>query len=94
MTTTSQKQGYLNRHTDGLPKEKCLIKIITNDIEGEHIFLCEWIPFNESDYIGKVKPNEGFLGTATVIDGKFTGIGFHAWDQNDSEFIWYQIVNV
>jgi hypothetical protein len=68
MITTAHKQGYLNRHIDGLPKEKCLIKIITNDIEGEHILLCEWNPFNESDYIGKIKPNEGFLGTATVID--------------------------
>ena len=35
-------------------------------------------------------PCEGYLGTAKVIEGRYTGIGFHAWEQNDSEFIFHK----
>jgi len=35
---------------------------------------------------------EGYLGTVKVIEGRYVGIGFHAWEQNNSEFIWYAVV--
>lgn len=52
--------------------------------------LCEWLPFNCEPILGddNIKSN-GYLGTAKVIDDTFNGIGFHAWENNDSEFIYY-----
>jgi hypothetical protein len=39
-----------------------------------------------------LEQDEGYLGTAKVIKGRYVGIGFHAWEQNNSEFIWYAVV--
>jgi hypothetical protein len=87
MLNTTQRPGYKNRHTEPLPNTKEIIKIITNDISGEHIDICEWHPHikNENE---TNKPGKGYLGTART----FTGIGFHAWQQNDSEFVYYKIL--
>lgn len=85
------REGWKNRNVDPLPTEISKIKIIVMDVDGEHIHLCKWEPFDKSQYIGRQMPGTGYLGTARTIDRKIN-IGFHAWDQNNSEFIYYQIV--
>jgi len=92
MINLEQKEGFLNRHKNSLPKEKCIIRVVVLDVEGEHIYLCEWKPFDESQYTETNILAKGYLGTAKVIEGKQTGISFHAWEQNNNEFIWYAIV--
>jgi len=92
MKNLSHREGFLNRHITELPTKKCVMKVVTNDIDGEHIDLCEWEPFDIGKYNGKTLPAEGYIGTVSVIEGRYIGIGFHAWQQNDSEFIWYSIV--
>ena len=80
-----KKEGFVNRHTNGLPDKITTMRVVTKDVDGEHIYLCEWKPSQYS------KENDGYLGTAKVIEGRYTGIGFHAWEQNNSEFVWYAI---
>lgn len=75
------KKTFKNRKIHGLPKSECVIKIIVNNSEGEQTHLCKWNPITNE---------HGLLGTATTIDRK-TNIGFNAWEQNDSEFIYYKI---
>lgn len=105
MKNLKERIGFKNRHTDGLPKEKVNMKVIINNVDGEHIMLCEWKPFNAKDFTGKKspakfggtqyvdKPAKGYLGTVKVIQEQFNGIGFHAWEQNNSEFVYYSIIN-
>lgn len=89
-----ERTGFINRHIHRLPKEIVTMRIVTNDISGEHIDLCEWFPFNnKSKYLENIS-EKGFLGTARIIEGKSKGIGFHAYKQNDSEFVYYQIVQL
>ena len=45
---------------------------------------------NTSDFISDI-PGVGYLGTARVISGKHKDIGFHAWEQNDYEFVYYSL---
>ena len=78
MKNLDKKEGFLNRHLDDLPKEITNIIILNDNIE----LLCEWIPFIK---------NNGYLGTARIIDGNHIRIGFHAWEQNDSEFTYYKL---
>ena len=88
-----KREGFLNRHVDGLPKQKVVMKVVTNDSQGEHIDLCEWRPFDPKNYKEGVEiPGKDYLGTVKIIEGKFKGIGFHAWDSSNSEFIYYQII--
>ena len=88
-----KKEGFLNRHEKAMPKKNTVVKIVTKDIDGEHIYTCEWRPFNKVNYLVENMPSKGYLGTAKVIEGEFSGIGFHAWKQNNSEFVLYSIVN-
>jgi hypothetical protein len=84
--------GFVNRHKHPLPKKKCLMEILVNNWEeGERAFLCYWKPFNKSDYSKTNMPSEGYLGSAKVIHGHYYGFEFHAWEQNDSEFVWYSV---
>lgn len=92
MKNTEQRYGFLNRYLTKLPDHKCNIKVIVKDYNCEYIHLCEWKPFDKSQYTGSKLPSKGYLGTATVIEGKYIGIGFHAWEQNNSEFVYYQLV--
>lgn len=82
---------FVNRHKNGLPNETAIIKIVVNDISGEHIHHCRWEPFDKNQYNENNMPVKGYLGTARVIEGIYSGIGFRAWEQNDSEFILYSI---
>jgi hypothetical protein len=88
----TRQRRFINRHTHGLPKEKCTIEIITGYTNNEAIYLCEWLPFDKSENTETSMPAEGYLGTAKVIGGNYDGIGFHAWEQNNSEFVWYVLV--
>lgn len=91
------KRGFLNRHVVALPKEKATIDIVHSDItypKGETVLRCEWEPFKEEDYVNRIYPAEGYLGTANTVDPEFkTSTGFHAWEQNNSEFVYYKIIN-
>lgn len=93
MKNLEKKDNFKNRHIDGLPTEKVNMKVVTNDVDGEHIMLCEWKPFNKDEYSKTNMPADGYLGTARVIQKQLYGIGFHAWEQNNSEFVYYSIVN-
>ena len=93
MKNLEKRNGFKNRHLDGLPTEKVNMKVITNDVDGEHIILCEWEPFNKKEYNSENVPNDGYLGTVRAIEGHFNGIGFHAWEQNNSEFVYYSVLN-
>lgn len=86
------RPGYLNRHTDGLPSEPCTMKVINYDVDGEAEYLCSWQPFHESQRSPSYSPYEGYLGSARIVAGRYAGIGFNVWQQNDSEFVYYAIV--
>lgn len=94
MKNLQKRKGFKNRHIDGLPTEKVIMKVVTYDVDGETIFICQWQPFDKNQYSDdEIMPHKGYLGTAKVIEEKFNGIGFHAWQQNNSEFVYYQIIN-
>jgi hypothetical protein len=83
---------YLNRKNTPLPKKECIIKLKRDDADGEKVYVCKWKPFFPHNYTEENMPAEGYLGTASVIQGRYEGIGFHAWEQNESEFIYYSII--
>lgn len=87
--TVLREKGFLNRHTDGLPKKECIIFILYNDQHTVEEIECTWKPFEKNNYPENNQPAKGFLGTATRNKG--IQIGFHAWMQNDYEFIYYRI---
>lgn len=89
MKNLEQREGLINRHTHGLPATKCRIIILTEDISGEHRFLCQYTPFDKNNYNESNMPAQGYLGTAKVIAGNHKGIGFHCWESNNSEFVYY-----
>lgn len=93
MINLEQREDFLNRHLINLPDFKCTIKTIHNDVDGEHVYVCKWKPFDKTQYNEANMPGDGYLGTATIIEGKYSGIGFHAWKQNNSEFIYYSYAN-
>jgi len=37
MKNLEKRNGFKNRHTDRLPTEKANMKVVTNDVDGEHI---------------------------------------------------------
>lgn len=95
--TLTELEGFRNRHLNPLPTEKCTISILKNDFEKigrvQKIYNCKWYPYKKENYEhlhSDLQPSEGYLGTAVI--NTVHGIGFHAWEQNDSEFIYYQII--
>lgn len=74
-------KGFVNRKYNPLPTEKCVMQVIQDDT----IFLCSYEP-------NKDKNIPTLIGSATVIEGKHKGIGFNVCDSNDSEFIYYKII--
>jgi len=81
---------FINRHDNPLPEEECLIKVITYNNDGEAtIHTCKWKPYKPQNYPSHKLPSEGYLGTAEVIEGSFEGIGYHCWQQNNSDFLYY-----
>lgn len=97
MKNLDPKEGWLNRHIDGLPDKDVKMEIIHHSMNEDDICLCNWHPFKKENYRESDMPGEGYLGTVRLIesqkDGKrYTGIGFHAWGQNNSEFVYYRII--
>lgn len=92
MKNLKPREGFKNRHIDPLPDYDCVIEIVHNDIDGEHICKCNWKPFNKNNYQDHLMPGEEYLGTASVVEGRSLGIGFHAWEVNNSEFVYYNIL--
>ena len=89
MKNLEKRKGFLNRHTDPLPITKCVIRVVINDSTGERTDLCEWEPTERSK---RHTTSTGYLGTAIIIAGENKGLGYCVWQQNDSEFIWYNVV--
>jgi hypothetical protein len=85
--------GFVNRHKHPLPKEKCFMDIMIVISGGYKILLCEWEPFDKSNYTKTNMPADGYLGSAKIAELECYGHKFHAWKQNDSEFVWYNIRN-
>lgn len=79
------KSTYTNRLITPIPAKPLCIKIIIKDADGETAYICEWIPTNSTN-------NNNLLGTAKVIYGRSKGIGFNVWNVNESEFIYYKII--
>ncbi len=92
MKNLEKRDGFLNRHTDGIPSEITIIRVVNVSSSGEDIFLCEWKPFKPEHRTKNFNPGTGYLGTAKVVEGRWKGIGFHMWEQNDSEFVYYALV--
>lgn len=94
------KAGFKNRHLEPLPDKPAVIEIVFTETNQEKIALCNWNPFHLEEWkkgftIPPDKsPAPGFIGTAEVIQGTYPGIGFHAWEQNNSEFVFYNIVSI
>jgi len=92
MKNLIKRKNFKNRHLDGLPTEKVNMKVVVNDVDGEHIMLCEWKPVNKNDYSFDNMPDNRYLGTAKVIEEKYNGIGFNAWKHNDKAFVYYSVI--
>ncbi len=86
------RKGMKNRHTDGMPSIITNMMVVVEDADGERIHLCEWKPYNEEAYAGRLKPHEGYLGTAKVVGEPYNGVEFDVWQQNNNQFIWYSVV--
>lgn len=93
MLTLINKQGMINRHLEHLPKNKCKINIYHDDGTQKRLLLCEWIPFDVDNYKEGFSADTGYIGTARVIQKEWHGIGFHAWRNNNDEFIYYNIIH-
>lgn len=65
-------KDWVSRRQFPLPKRDCVISI---QVEGE-VRVCDWSPCLRDN-------GTGLLGTARCLN---SGIGFHAWKQNKSEF--------
>ena len=92
MKNFDEKKGFKNRHSNKLPSEKKIIEILIDN----EIKLCWWCPFDKNDYDKDNMPSKGYLGTARVINDQkslYKSIGYHAWEQNDYEFIYYREIN-
>ena len=89
--------GWTDRHITPLPQEECQMTILTS--EGEFTGVWKPVQLNRTKEYG-----EGYLGTIKVpiTDPLFLKywkgrtktdltIGFHAWEQNNSEFQYYKL---
>lgn len=83
MKNLEVKEGYKNRHLDGLPDTVVYIKIIHSGNDG--VILCKWYPVTNGQHSwGTV------LGTARDSNG----LGYHAWLENNDEFVYYSLVDL
>lgn len=84
------ERGYISRKATPMPDYVCPIYVLKKSENKWEEYLCEWVPTQALK--APEEASEGYLGTASVISGQFKGIGFHAWEQNNSEFIYYRLV--
>ena len=59
MKNLEQREGFVNRNTNGLPDKTTTMRVVTKDVDGEHIYLCEWKPFDKSQYSKENMPADG-----------------------------------
>jgi hypothetical protein len=91
MKNLEKREGYLNRHLNPLPVDNVYpIEFISNDVDGEHTYKGLWYPSLPDKYTEENKPAKGFLGHIRITEPY--NIGFNAWEQNDSEFVYYKIL--
>lgn len=93
MITLINKAGMINRHIEGLPKNKCKINIYHDDGKDKRLIYCQWNPFDVHNHKENFTPDTGYIGTAIVIQKEWCGIEFHAWKTDNNEFIYYNIIN-
>ena len=90
------KYGYLNRHIVGMPTEICDITIIT-DINNDKIN-CQWIPYLPKyfhDHWDMVSyDNSKILIGKIIVTTKTLKIPFYIWNDTDSTFIHYKLINM
>lgn len=87
-------EGFLDRRVDRLPDYECEIFIVNFSLYEESILKCKWIPYKKEYFNGNLlQPIDGYLGTAKKLEEPYKGIGFHAFIENDSEFVYYKLVN-
>lgn len=96
-TTRIHRYGFLNRHTDGMPRRQSNIEIATTHINEETLVKCRWFPYKppiEGEEAEKTEDNhgEGYMGVAKTTDANRPVIGYNAWKQNDAEFVYYKIL--
>jgi hypothetical protein len=83
-------KGLFDRRKYPLPNNKSILIILVNESDGLNKYLCEYTPMiNTSTYM-----HSGLIGFAKVIYGEYTGIAFNVWEQNESEFIYYKIIEL
>jgi hypothetical protein len=96
MKNFNKKPFWRNRHLDPLPKEGCRMQILYKDFDGIYHPKGEWEPVETRKET--IPPAEGFLGTFVhevknpIRKSPGVIIGYHAWSQNDSEFVYYRIL--
>lgn len=80
-----------NRKEEPLPTVEVKMKIqLSGGNQGYPDFIYGvWTPFNPKNYTEVNMPSEGYLGT---FRDNVTKHGFHAWEQNQSEFIYYEVL--
>lgn len=95
MKNLDEREGFLNRHINPLPTDRiCWIRFINKDSDGEHIYIGKWYPKLADNYTENNQPAEGYLGHVTIVGPVFgSTIGFNAWEQNNSEFIYYNVLD-
>jgi hypothetical protein len=92
MKNLEVKEGYKNRHLDGLPDTEVFMKIIHSGQDG--VILCKWFPgkkrITDRSKVMGTAPYFTTLGTARSFDG----IGYHAWEDNNDEFTYYSVIDL
>ena len=89
---------YNDRRIIPLPLENCRLRIVIKDWKDNKQEYMEivgnWEPYNGkySTKINDTLPNKGYLGTLYHLTENNIKIGYNAWQQNSSEFIFYKIL--
>lgn len=92
MKNDTEIEGYKNRHTSPIPNRECYISALIPYHDENKLVECKWIPFDKSKYNKNTMPPEGYQGTAKVISGLMVSSEYHVWQQNNRDFIYYNII--
>lgn len=75
-----------------MPDNVCKMEIVVTELGKDRKVKVEWHPFEKANYNEGKMPSTGYLGTAYETTERGIKIGYHAWRQNDSEFIYFKII--
>ena len=92
MKNESEIEGYKNRHISPIPDKECFIEALISYHDTDIIVYCKWQPLDKSRYNKNTMPPEGYLGTAKVVRGLMLSSEYHVWEQNNRDFIYYNII--